>query len=228
MIRHIAAAATVPAIAALTVAVAAPAQAAPTYGSCSLVVPSTARVVKGGTQVPVRLTGGCTLNTVDPAVWALSGSPDTEAGVDMVYFSKSNRSTWQGWSNSPLGTRTWEGLGATDTNGHKYSQNAPKTTTKVGSWAGLQTKRSGNTITLDSRAVRYATSLNYNIAWAGQGATIQYRTVGSSIWTNLKLATTNSSGAISYSYTTTAKRDYRVVYNEATYIWGATSPTSRR
>ncbi len=199
------------------------------YGSCRLLVPSTARVVQGGTEVPVRVTGGCALHPMDFAVWELSGAvQDPEVAFDTAFFVGDYRTTWDVGNQSPLGTRTWNGLGAADTNDHEYSQDAPKTTTKVGSWAGLHTKRSGNKITIDSRAVRYATSLDYNIPWAGQGATIQYRTVGSSIWTNLKLATTNSSGAITYSYTTTAKRDYRVRYNEAAYIWGATSPTSRR
>ncbi len=199
------------------------------YGSCNLVAPTTARVIKGNSSLPVSVTGGCALHPMDFAVWELSGAvQDSEVAFDTVFFIGSYRTTWDTSNLSPLGTRAWVGYGAADTNDHEYSQNAPKTTTKVGSWAGLQTKRSGNKITLDSRAVRFATSLDYNIPWAGQGATIQYRTVGSSIWTNLKLATTDSRGAISYSYTTTATRDYRVIYNEAAYIWGATSPTSRR
>ena len=235
MIRRTAAAATVPVTAALAITLAAPAQASTSaktvsyYGSCRLLVPSTARVVQGGTEVPVRVTGGCALHPIDVAVWRLSGAvQDPDVAFDTAFFLGGYRTTWDAQSRSPPGTRTWTGLGAVDDNDNFYSQDAPRTTVKVGSWAGLQTKRSGNTITIDSRAVRYATSLDYTIPWAGQGATIQYRTIGSSIWTNLKLATTNPKGAITYNYTTTAKRDYRVRYNEAAYIWGATSPTSRR
>ncbi len=254
MIRRLATVAAVPVIAGLGVSLAAPAHADtgsnskktvhskafqraaakvhagnPTisfYGSCKLLVPRTARVVQDLYEVPVSVTGGCALHPGPTAIWYVGRN--IEDSTDGIFFDGAKRSTWDLYYDTPLGTRTWTGLGAIDDNDNEYSQDAPKTTVKVGSWAGLQTKRSGNKITLNSRAVRYATSLDYNIPWAGQGGVIQYRTVGSSIWTNLKLFTTNSAGATSYSYTTTAKRDYRVLYNEAAYIWGATSPTSRR
>ncbi len=254
MIRRLAAAAAVPMIAGLGVALAAPAHAdagsnskknvhsktfqrgaakvqagSPTisfYGSCRLIVPRTARVVQDFYEVPVRVTGGCALHPGPTAIWYIGRN--FMDSTDGIFFDDAKSSTWDLYNDTPLGTPTWTGLGAVDDNDNFYSQDAPRTTVKVGSWAGLQTKRSGNTITIDSRAVRYATSLDYTIPWAGQGATIQYRTIGSSIWTNLKLATTNPKGAITYNYTTTAKRDYRVRYNEAAYIWGATSPTSRR
>lgn len=200
--------------------------AIPYYGSCKLLVPSTARVVQDVYEVPVRVTGGCALHPGPTALWYVGRN--VENALDGVLFLGEKRSTWDLFNDTPLGTRTWQGYGAIDDNENFYSQNAPRTTVKVGSWAGLQTKRSGNKVTLTSRSVRYATSLDYNIPWAGQGGVIQYRSVGSSIWTNLKLFTTNSAGATSYTYTTSAKRDYRVLYNEAPYIWGATSPTSRR
>ncbi|MBO1767710.1 MULTISPECIES: hypothetical protein [unclassified Allobranchiibius] len=268
MIRRIAIA-TVPAIAALGVSLAAPAGAAGArpsvpspsvrshlhshkasgqspYGTCRLVVPATARVVRPGTAVPVRVTGGCALHADSSTLagWYV-GTSDNPS--DYIFFDFSNRATWELYSFTPLGTRTWRGDGALDadaasapgegsdpTSGGSsgddagYAQNAPRTTVKVGSWAGLSTSRKGNTVTLRTRVIRYSTGRDENIPWAGQVGVIQYRASGATKWTALKNVRSNAAGVASYSYTSSAARDYRVVYGEAQYVWGTTSPTSHR
>ncbi|MDQ2852711.1 hypothetical protein V3G39_01395 [Dermatophilaceae bacterium Sec6.4] len=198
----------------------------PFYGSCRLIVPTTARVVQDTFEVPVRVTGGCALHPGPLAIWYTG--PSFEDATDGIIFANEKSSTWDLYRETQLGTRTWKAYGAIDEAGNSYSQDTPKTTVKVGSWSGLQTSRSGNKVTLASRTVRYATSLDRNIAWADESGTIQYRANSGSAWTNLKTFKTNSAGATSYSYNTSQTRDYRVVYNENPYIWGSTSPTSRR
>ena len=200
------------------------------YGSCSLVVPTAVRVVRPGTAVPVRLTGGCALHADSSTVagWYIGTSDEP---VDYISFDNTNRSSWEVYSFTPLGTRTWLGDGAYDSSSDKeggYTQNSPRTTVKVGSWAGLSTTRKGNSVTLDTRVVRYATAYDENIVWAGESGVIQYRAPGATSWTSLKNVRTGSRGTASYTYTSSATRDYRVVYGEAAYVWGATSPTSRR
>ena len=200
------------------------------YGTCSLVVPAAVRVVRPGTTVPVRLTGGCALKADSSTVagWYIGGQDEP---VDYIAFDYSNRSSWEVFSFTPLGTRTWSGDGAFDAdseNERDYSQNAPRTTVKVGSWAGLSTSRKGSTVTLTTRVVRYSTDRDENIVWAGENGVIQYRAAGATTWKALKNITTGAKGTASYTYTSSATRDYRVVYGETTYVWGATSPTSRR
>lgn len=197
----------------------------PYYGTCKLVVPTTARVVRDHLAIPVSVTNGCALHPGPLALWYVGSEEDPK---DFIFFIDEKGTTWDMYADTPLGKRTWLGDGAIDDDANLYLQNAPQTTVKVGSWAGLQTSRSGNKVTVTPRAVRYATSLDRNIPWAGQKSTIQYRAVGGSSWTNLKSLLNNASGTASYTYTTSATREYRVVYNEATYIWGAVSPTSRR
>lgn len=253
MIRRAATAAAVPIIAALGIALATPAHAAtgnngaaaqhraftspkarihasvvdgvPYSGTCKLLVPTTARVVRDNLQIPVRVTNGCALHPGPLALWYIGSGEDPQ---DVIFFAGEKQTTWDLFNDTPLGKRTWKGDGAIDDNANLYLQNAPQTTVKVGSWAGLKTSRSGNKVTVTPRAVRYATSLDRSIPWSGQKSTIQYRAVGGSNWTNLKSLLNNASGTASYTYTTSATREYRAVYNEATYIWGAVSPTSRR
>ncbi|UIJ33960.1 hypothetical protein [Allobranchiibius sp. GilTou73] len=252
MIRRLAVLGALPAIVELGIATgASPAQAAPTpspaayratvlraaakmqphaagssYGTCSLVPPARVRVVQQFALFNNRLTGGCVLHNGPSAIWYIGDS--LGQSISSVLFDHETSGVAPLFAETPLGQQTWKGWIAFDAEGHNYTQNTPTTTFKVGSWAGLQTSRSGSKVTIDTRAVRYATSLDYNIPWANETGVIQYRAKGGSAWTSLKSFTTNSAGATSYSYTSTATRDYRAVYTEQSTIWGATSPTSQR
>lgn len=194
-------------------------------GDCNLMVASTARVVSETRAIPVQMTGSCAASAGSKALWYVGSSLNTSR--DGVIFDGATHSDWNLYADTPLGTRTWHGWAAVDVTGKiAYQQNAPQTTVKVGSWAGLQANRSGGTVTIDTRAVRYATSLNRNIALTGTTGVIQYRAPGTTTWTNLVRFTTDSGGAAHYTDKTSAARQYRAVYAEGTYVWGATSPTA--
>ncbi|MEO8850286.1 MAG: hypothetical protein ABI360_01025 [Allobranchiibius sp.] len=204
------------------------------YGTCSLVVPAKVKVQENFFAVPVRTTGGCTLHPGLKAIWYVG--QDLPSSNEGVLFENTYRSDWlvigstfgdsyETISPTPLGTRTWRGFAAVDAQNHSYTQNAPQTTLKVASYAGLSASRANGRTTLNTRTVRYATSLDRNIAYAGETGAIQYRPVGGSAWTGLKNVVTNSRGAYSYTYSTSQTREYRVVYDEQAYIWGTTSPT---
>ncbi|UIJ36105.1 hypothetical protein [Allobranchiibius sp. GilTou73] len=198
----------------------------PTIGSCKLVVPAAVRLVQSEHAVHVSVTGGCALHP-GPLAWWFTG--DARHPADSIVFDDEKRADWAMFNDTPLGTRTWEGDRAFDEGAfHQYTQDAPQTTVKVGSWAGLHASRSGRKVTLNTRVVQYSTVYEVPVPWAGATGVIQYKTVGGSTWTGLKDVVADKSGNYSWSYTSSAARDYRVVYKEATYIWGATSPTSRR
>lgn len=195
------------------------------YGTCSLVVPSAVRVVRSGTAVPVRLSGGCTLRPDVLAGWYIG---DYEDPSDYIFFGEASSGYWQVFAFTPLGVRTWIPDAAVDTDDHLYLQNSPRTTVKVGSWAGAWTSRKGANVTINTQVRRYSTGSDVIFPWASEIGVIQSRPAGGTSWTNLKQVKTNSSGRASYTFTSSTKRDYRVVYNEAAYIWGATSPTVTR
>ena len=250
MYRRLAALSALPVIAGLGVAVTAPAGAATTtprrtshrallqdaarlhqaatgtpYGTCKLVVPSAIHLSTDAFVNGVTLTGGCALHGGISAAWYAGGDTYLDSPL-AVLFDHDNTEFSEDLGT--VGVVTWKGWFAFDDQQHTYTQNAPQTTIKVGSWAGLQTSRSGGKVTVNTRAVRFATSLYRNIPWAGETGVIQYRAKGGVNWTDLKSFTTDAAGAVSYSYATPATRDYRAVYYEQTYVWGATSPTSQR
>lgn len=249
MSRRLTAIAALPLIAAVGVAVAAPAGASPARnahqrtwvqaaahlrpsdavapsGSCNLVVPATARIGKFETDIPVKTSGDCAAQDALRAIWYTG--PDLNDSDDGITFDGSSASTWYLYSFSNLGTQTWKGWVAIDRDNHVYTQNTATTTIKVVSYAGLNTSRAGGKTTLNTRVIRYATSLDENIPYAGETGVIQYRPVGGTTWTGLKNVVANSSGTYSYTYTTSQTREYRVVYKESATIWGSTSPTSTR
>ncbi len=177
----------------------------PTIGTCSLIVPGTARIVQFDTAIPVRVTGGCALRPGPYAEWFLG--TDADNATDVTYFENARTAVWDLYAFSLLGTHQWTGEGAYDTDfEHQYTQNAPTTTVKVGSWAGLQVTRSGSKVTLNTRVVRYATSLDENIPWVGETGIMQFRTPGTTTWQGLKNVTADSNGAYAYSYTSSAAR----------------------
>lgn len=197
----------------------------PTAGSCNLVAPATARITTFYTEIPVQVSGDCASQAGLKAIWYTG--PSLNYSTDAVTIESPQSPTWYLYSDAQLGTRTWKGWAAIDGNNQVYVQNAPVTTVKVASYAGLHTSRAGGKTTINTRVIRYATSLDENIPYAGETGVIQYRPVGGTAWSGLKNVVANSQGLYSYTYTTSQVREYRVVYNEAAYIWGTTSPTSK-
>lgn len=250
MSRRLTAIAAVPVIAAVGVALAAPAGASPIRhqnhrtwlrtaaahtrvtdavapaGSCNLSVPATARISTFETDIPASISGDCASKDGLKALWYTG--PNLNYSDNGIPFEGSSTGTWYLYADSSLGTRTWNGWVAVDGDNNVYTQNAPKTVIKVVSYAGVSTSRAYGKTTVNTQATRYATSLDENIPYSGATGLIQYRTVGGSTWTGLKNVTANSKGAYSYTYTTSQKRDYRVVYNETNNVWGSTSGTSTR
>ena len=178
-------------------------------------MPSTIRLSQAGYFGSISLTGGCALHHRVSAACYAGGDSYLNSSLSVLFDHDGGEFSMD---MSAVGIMTWKGWFAFDDQGHTYTQNAPVTTVKVGSWAGLQTARSGSKVTINTRAVRYATSYGYNIPWANETGVIQYRPKGGTTWTNLKDFTTNSAGATTYSYSTSATRDYRAVYTEQPYI----------
>ncbi len=171
------------------------------------------------------------LHTGLNAIWYVG--PSLSDSSDSIIFSNSLRSEWpvtvgtqigDTLPETALGTRTWNGWAAVDGSNRSYTQNAPRTTVKVSSYAGLSASRTNGRTTLNARVVRYATDYYKNIPYAGETGVIQYRPVGGSTWTGLKNVVADSQGRSSYTYATSQTREYRVAYNETTYIWGTNSP----
>ncbi len=198
-----------------------------TVGSCKLVVPAKVRVSQPFYEVPVSVTGGCALHPGPNATWYPNAG---KFQGDLINFEGSKHAGWGISGNATkLGFRTWYGGGASNVPyTYSYSQDNPVTEVRVGSWAGMWTSRSGERVTLNARAVRYATSLGRVIPWAGQTGYVQIKPTGTNTWTNLTTVTTGSDGNARTNYWDNGTADYRVTFYGSPWIWDATSPTSRR
>lgn len=207
-----------------TVAFSPSAQAA-TIGSCRLVVPAQVRIVGPYQHVKPTVTGTCTSYAS-----SLSASWDGYASTgfeDFLWFDQKVSDDWDIYDWHPFGTVTWRPSGASeDVNYDEFTQNTPTTTVRLGSWTSLKAVRSGSRVTLTSTGTRYATTVQKRIPWQTT-ATLQYRPVGTTTWKTLKKATATK-GALTYSYTSKAARDYRVSYAGGTTIWSSTSSTVRK
>ncbi len=74
---------------------------------------------------------------------------------------------------------------------------------------------------------RLTTALGF-IGWSGARGQIQWHTPSSAAWHGHKDVYSTSTGTYSYTYTTDATREYRVLLNAVSTIWESTSPVVRR
>lgn len=205
--------------------VAGPAAPASAYGSCSLYVWTKVAITSPYREVPVRLGPNCASAGVDYASW--DAYHPTQGFQDIVIFDGTTTDIVDLYDFASLGRWTWRPNGASDPYYNDVAQNQPTTDVRLGSRAPLAVTRSGSTVRVTTKPTRYAYSVRAFVPWTGVRGTVQYRTSSTAPWVGLKYVYPTSTGA-SFTYTTNAVRDYRVVYPDATHIWGATSPVVRR
>ena len=206
------------------VTAAAPATAA---GTCSAYVPS--RISVGQYFKSYRINEGpnCASAGVVYASW--DGVHPTQGQQDILIFNGTRSTDWDVYDwNVPLGRWTWRPGLAYDSSYDDVYQYTTYTDVRLASYGRVTATRSGSKVNIKTTARRYWTTESRFIGWAGARGQIQWRTPGSSTWHGLKDVYSNSAGAYSYTYSTTASRDYRVVLNPVSTIWGSTSPSVRR
>jgi len=101
--------------------------------------------------------------------------------------------------------------------------NTPVVDVRVTSRAGITATRLGGKVTVSTRATRFWTSTVTFGPWGGAVGLIQYRVPGTTTWLGLKNVASDAQGRYSYTYTVSARRDYRVLLFNATYVFGGSS-----
>ena len=213
------------ALATLATAAFSPSAQAATSGTCRLVVPAQVRIVGPYQAVKTTLSGTCT--SYASSVFATWTGYTSQGAEDGVLFDSVTSDYWDIYGWHTPGVVSWREAWATEQNNwNEFTPNTPTTTVRLGSWTSLKAVRSGSRVTLTSTGTRYATTVQKRIPWQTT-ATLQYRPVGTTTWKTLKKATATK-GALTYSYTSKAARDYRVSYAGGTTIWSSTSSTVRK
>lgn len=220
-VRSFSAALTLPLVAGAALATAPSASAA---AQCTLSAPAKVTIAKPYTTYSLTAKGACV--RAGWADWTLLHP--YKGPVDMAWFDKSGRETFEvyDWLFAPA-TYTWRPEGAYDDNMNRQSQNTVKTSVRLGSWSYVGATRSGSRVTVKTQVNRYNPDTSRHTSYNKVPATIQYRTPGTSAWHNLKTVTSTSAGKASYTYTSKAKRDYRVVVKDSPSVWGSTSGAKR-
>lgn len=208
------------------VAVPVPASAA---GSCSLYAPGRIAIGSPFRTVTINEGPNCAAAGVVDAAW--SATHPTKGPIDIIIYENSDRSQpFDIFGDDPIGVWTWRPEGAFDASDNTVFQYTPTTDVRLASYSRVTPTRTGTKVNVKTLAGRWWQAGNKLIGWSGARGQIQYRTPGSTTWHGLKDVYSSSAGTYSYTYSTSAVRDYRVVIYDATNktIWGSTSPTVRK
>lgn len=125
----------------------------------------------------------------------------------------------------PVGRLTFTGTGESECDQSPIAVSDATMDVRVTSTAAVTASRSGKKVTITAGAKRYYTSTGNWGSWDQAFGVIQYRTSSTAAWQGLKYATT-SNGTYRYTYTTSAKRQYRVLWPNVQYVWGSASAAS--
>jgi len=159
------------------------------------------------------------------------GYHPTQGLEEILLFEHTSSEIWNLYDWQPIGRWQWRPAGAWDSNYTDVYQYGPYyTDIRLASYGRVTATRYGSKVNVRTAAARYWQGGSKFIGWSGARGQIQWRTPGTTTWHGLKEVYSNSSGTYSYTYTTSAVRDYRVVLYNATNntIWGSTSPVVRR
>lgn len=196
-------------------------------GICSMYVPSRASITSPYRAINVPLGPNCAAAGVDFAAW--DGVHPTQGPQTFMFYDGTSTETWELYDFDAVGRWTWNPEGAFDSNFEEVAQYGPYSTdVRYGSYGRVTATRSGSKVNVRTTAMRYWAGGSRFIGWSGARGQIQWRTPGSSTWNGLKEVYSTTTGTYSYTYTTSASREYRVVLRATPQIWESTSPTVRR
>jgi hypothetical protein len=204
------------------VVVATPARAA---GTCSLIVPAKVSLSTPYRGITARLGSDCFAAGVTYASWY--GYHPTQGLQDIVVFDGTGTTIWDLYDYHVLSRRDWRPSTAHDSNYNDVTQNRPVADIRVGSAAAISSSRSGGRVTVRVSVARYSPSLNRAVPWGGTRGTVQWRSSPSATWRNLRSVYPDKNGRASFAYAAPV-RQYRVVFPDASLIWGTTSGVTRR
>ena len=196
-------------------------------GTCSAYVPSRISIAQHFRSYVVHEGPNCAAAGAVYASW--DAYHPTQGWQYVLIFDGTTTDYWDLYDfDAPLGRWTWRPGDAWDSGYNDIYQYTTYSDVRLASYGRVAVTRSGSRVTVKSTAMRYWQGGSKFIGWSGARGQIQWRTPGSSTWHGLKDVYSNSSGGYSYTYTSSAVRDYRVVLRAVPTIWESTSPAVRR
>jgi hypothetical protein len=218
LLRRVVAAAAVAVLAALTV----PALEAPAADRCavSISLPSKVTIDRSYKEVKVALKDPCKKSD-----WAAFDLYGPQGADQFFYFDGNTTDYWDVYDFQTLGSFKTRDSFAYDRSYDELPVTEVTTKVKLGTRAAISSKRSGSRVTLSVSASGYNVDADKFVAWSHPSAKLQYKS--GSTWKYLKTVKL-SGGKGSYTYTQSSKRTYRLVLEETSRNWSATSSTTTR
>ena len=204
------------------------APAASAAGTCSMYVPSRFSIGQPSRAITVPEGPNCAAAGVVEAYWLAFHSSQLKPVYIAKYLNSSRSITVKLVDTMPIGRWTWIPNGAFNANHTYVNQYTYYTDVRLATYGRVTPTRSGTKVNVKTTAMRYWQGGSKFIGWSGARGQIQYRTPGTTTWRPLKDVYSTSTGAYSYTYTTSAVRDYRVVFGDISTMWGSTSPIVRK
>jgi hypothetical protein len=196
-------------------------------GSCSVYLPSRFTISQPYRAIPVKLGPNCAAAGVVDAAWTAYRPAQTPQEV-LIFDSGAQSEIVDLYDHEPLGRWEWRPDYAYDASDNLVPQYTYYTDVRLASYGRVATTRSGKQVTLKTTAMRYWQGGSKFIAWNSARGQLQYRTPGTTAWHALKDVVSTTRGLYSYTYTSSAVRDYRLVLPAVSTIWESTSPVVRR
>jgi hypothetical protein len=211
----------------LATGVVASAPAADAAGSCSLYVQSKISIGSPYRSIPVKEGPNCAAAGVVDAYW-IATHPTQGEGVEAAFENSARSTTVPIYDFFPLGKWTWRPDGAFKADDTTVYQYTPVTDVRLASYGRVAVTKTGTKVNVKTTAMRYWAGGSKFIGWSSARGQIQYRTPGTTTWKGLKDVYSTSTGTYSYTYATSAVREYRVVLYAVSTIWESTSPVVKK
>lgn len=201
-----------------------PLDGAAAAGSCYVSAPAKVVMDHAYEAVPLRLASNCTASGVQYASWDIYHP--TEGLSDFAIFDGTTTDTWDLYDFDGPARYQLRPSSAWDTNYDDLTQNTAYVTVKLGSRLTATTTRSSGVLTFSAYASTYSPTFSDWYRRAGANVALTYLAPGSSTWTYVKYATTDSSGRVRLSVAP-KYGSYRLVIKETTKAWSAYSTAVR-
>jgi hypothetical protein len=199
-----------------------PLDGAAAAGQCSIVTPTKVVIDEPYLEVPLRLATNCAAAGREYAEWSVVHP--SKGMTDILAFDSFTVENWDlyGWPAHYAVQPTLAG----DFNDVALTQNTAHISAKLGSRLTATSTRSNGRLTFSASARTYSPTFADWYKRAGANVSLMHRAPGSSTWTWVTFATTDSSGRVSLSVVP-AYGFYRLMIKETATVWASYSPEVR-
>lgn len=193
-------------------------------GSCSIVAPTKVVMDQSYEPVPLRLASNCLSSGTAYASWDIYHPSEGFTGI--AIFDGNFTDTWDLYDWDGAARYQVRPSAAYDDNFDDVTQNTAYITVKLGARLTATTSRSNGQLRFNAYARTYSPNASDWYKRAGAKVSLFYKAPGSSTWSWVKSANTDSAGRVGISVAP-KYGSYRLMIPETDRVWASYSATVR-